>query len=70
MDLTWPWETEAVVQDTVGMLVMIVLSIILSVVGLLILTGKIPMPAGMPGRLLAGFGVLGVGIYILLGVAA
>ncbi len=58
------------VQDTVGMLVMMVLSIILAVLGLLILTGKIPMPAGMIGRLLIGFSVLGIGIYILLGVTA
>lgn len=58
------------VQDTVGMLVMMVLSIILAVLGLLILTGKIPMPAGMTGRLLIGFSVLGIGIYILLGVTA
>ena len=52
------------------MVAMIVLACILAILGLLVLTGKIPLPGGLAGRLIVGFGVLIGGGYILLGVGA
>lgn len=69
-DYVWPWEVGNLLQDTIGMVAMIVLAGIVAILGILILTGKIPLPGGVLGRLAFGFGAIIGGAYILLEVAA
>lgn len=57
------------IGDTVGMIAMMVLGGIVCILGLLILTGKVPLPGGIASRIIFGLLSLGGGAYILLEVA-
>ena len=66
LEFYWPWETQDMVSDIIGLVAMLILGGIVAIVGILIMTGKIAMPGGMLGRLLIGLAILGGGAYILL----
>ena len=68
LGLTWPWDTEEVVNNMVSEVAMIVFGGIIGILGLLILTGKVPLPGGVPVRLIGGFAALAVAGYIIMGV--
>ena len=56
-------------ENVVGGTAMIILGGIIAIIGILILTNKLPLPGGPAGRLFFGaLSVLG-GAYILWGVA-
>ena len=67
-DWTWPWETGQVVNDLADSIAGIAFGGILASLGILILTGKVPLPGGLALRLLGGFGLVGLGGALIMGV--
>lgn len=67
-DWTWPWETGKVVNDLADSIAGIAFGGILAVLGILILTGKVPLPGGLALRLIGGFGLVVAGGVLIMGV--
>ena len=67
-DWTWPWDTGRVVNDLADAVAGIAFGGILAVLGILILTGKVPLPGGPALRILGGFGLVAVAGTLILGV--
>lgn len=67
-DWTWPWETGKVVNDLADAIAGIAFGGILAMLGILVLTGKVPLPGGPAFRILTGFGMVAVGGMFILGV--
>jgi hypothetical protein len=65
---TWPWETGQVVNDLADSIAGIAFGGILAILGILILTGKVPLPGGPAVRILGGFGLVALGGTLILGV--
>lgn len=63
---TWPWDTGTVVNNLADAIAGMVFGGILGVLGILILTGKVPLPGGLAVRFISGFGlVAGAGLLIM-----
>lgn len=67
-DWTWPWETGKVVNDLADSIAGIAFGGILAILGILILTGKVPLPGGLALRLIGGFGLVVAGGVLIMGV--
>jgi hypothetical protein len=67
-DWTWPWETGKVVNELADSIAGIAFGGILALLGILILTGKVPLPGGAAVRILGGFGLVALGGTLILGV--
>lgn len=67
-DWTWPWETGRVVSDLSDAIAGMLFGGILALLGILILTGKVPLPGGLAIRLIGGFGAVIAGGVLILGV--
>lgn len=65
---TWPWETGKVVNDLADSIAGIAFGGILAILGILILTGKVPLPGGLALRLIGGFGLVVAGGVLIMGV--
>lgn len=67
-DWTWPWETGKVVNDLADAIAGITFGGILAVIGILVLTGKVPLPGGPALRIIGGFALVVLGGTLIMGV--